>query len=84
MEPLLAPYHLPFEAFRALVADRGILITDLLALDGYLLQNGIDSSLSIDTMNVWISHEEDAVDPFVSFLMEYDYVCQSTLSLIHI
>lgn len=78
MEPLLAPYHLPFEAFRRLVTDNGMVVTDYIALDGYFHQNGIESALTTDTMTIWVSHEEDAEDPLLAFLSQHDYVVRES------
>ena len=78
MEPLLAPYHLPFEAFRRLVTDNGMVVTDHIALDGYFHQHGIESTLTTDTMTIWVSQEEDAEDPLLAFLSQHDYVVRES------
>ena len=78
MEPLLATYHLPFEAFRRLVTDGGMVVTDHIALDGFFHQNGMESALTTDTMTIWVSQEEDAEDPLLSFLSQHDYVVRES------
>ena len=78
MEPLLASYHLPFEAFRDLVTDGNMVVTDYIALDGYFHQNGMESYLTTDTMTIWVSQEEDAADPLFTFLSDHDYVVRES------
>jgi hypothetical protein len=78
MEPLLAPYHLPFEAFRRLVTDHDMLVTDYIALDGFFHQNGMESALTTDTMTIWVSQEMDAEDPLLVFLSQHDYVVRES------
>lgn len=78
MEPLLATYHLPFEAFRALVTEHDMLVTDHIALDGFFHQNGMESFLTTDTMTLWVSQEQDAADPLLTFLSEHDYVVRES------
>ena len=73
MEPLLATYHLPFEAFRALVTEHDMLVTDHIALDGFFHQNGIESYLTTDTMTIWVSQEQDEADPLFAFLSDHRY-----------
>jgi len=78
MEPLLAPYQLPFEAFRALVTEHDMLVTDHIALDGYFHQNGMESFLTTDTMTIWVSQEQGEVDPLLTFLSDHRYTVYET------
>lgn len=78
MEPLLATYQLPFEAFRALVTEHDMLVTDHIALDGYFHQNGIESFFTTDTMTIWVSQEQGEVDPLLTFLSDHRYTVFET------
>jgi hypothetical protein len=78
MEPLLATYQLPFEAFRALVTEHDMLVTDHIALDGFFHQNGVESFLTTDTMTIWVSQEQGEVDPLLTFLSDHRYTVFET------
>ena len=78
MEPLLATYCLPFEAFRDLVTEHDMLVTDHIALDGFFHQNGIESFLTTDTMTIWVSQEQGEVDPLLTFLSDHRYTVFET------
>lgn len=78
MEPLLAPYQLPFEAFRALVTEHDMLVTDHIALDGFFHQNGMESFLTTDTMTIWVSQEQGVEDPLLAFLTDHRYTVFET------
>jgi hypothetical protein len=60
------------------VTDGGMVVTDLVTLDGYFHQNGIESTLTTDTMTIWVSQEEDAEDPLLAFLSDHDYVVRES------
>ena len=56
MEQLLLSYHLPFHEFRAFINEHNMLVTGLVALEGYLLQNGVECAPMKKEISVWVHH----------------------------